>query len=206
MEYSYGDADDAWQEVALAVARSDAKLLVCDVAVAERYSRRAHDYWDDDDEYRGTHRRHHSYGEEGEDDEMGRDGDHYGEEEGEEDEMGRFRHHDGEEEWMDDDRSRKEGLLRFLHERASVWVGLPGQEEWLHQAAQRFVGASSDEDRRVEIAFVEGLDGGTRAKSSSSVYYAKLMKKLLVDGSCVQKEGSRLRKMLSDQALSESKR
>lgn len=35
MEYSYGDADDAWQEVALAVARSDAKLLVCDVAVAE---------------------------------------------------------------------------------------------------------------------------------------------------------------------------
>eukprot|EP00966_Prymnesium_polylepis_P156833 3623805-Prymnesium_polylepis.1 len=34
-EHAYGDADDAWQEVALTIGNSDVKVLICDVAIAE---------------------------------------------------------------------------------------------------------------------------------------------------------------------------
>ena len=60
----------------------------------------------------------------------------------------------------------------YAQERASVWVGLPGQEQWLHEAAQRFVNAEGGDAKAAEMATIEGGE-----KSATSTYYLKVSHK-----------------------------
>ncbi|KAL1510342.1 hypothetical protein AB1Y20_006658 [Prymnesium parvum] len=268
-EYSYGDDDDAWQEVALVVGASKANVLLCDVLIQEPRSR-YHDRYDEEG-YMGREDDHYGEGEPPADEYGEREtaeDDHYGERDAAEDgqygerELAEDReyggsdppseeselpgHHDDDEDehtgWRENqdlahrfdisletlpqfvffpagstptDMSQaqlyegprgKDDFLNFLHMTANVWVGLPGQEDWLHSAAQRFLSASEHAERMAEIELVESLEGGTRSKSTSSVYYAKVMRKLLSDGAFIEREATRLKKMIDDSSLSQSKR
>ena len=227
-EYAYGDAQDAWQELAASIAKSGVPALLGDVLLQQVTCGPGSSYTASLDRapltraacHRGSSNpmrtracfsqmhsghRHHNYHGMDDDDDYHRD--HYAEDEDHYDEE-RARladHYDGDEYPSDDDDDgyrenqdlaarfdvslealpqfvyfpkgvsaaeasqhevyegahEYDPLLRFLQARAGIWVGLPGQEEWLHDAAQRFVVSAEGEAREALITQVkEAGEGG----------------------------------------------
>merc|ERR1712196_148835 len=93
----------------------------------------------------------------------------------------------------------KDNLLRFMQEKANVWVGLPGQVKELHVLAKAFTAASADE-RAKSIAKAQ------EAGDEASKYYAKVMTKVNADEGFVAKETARLTKMLDDGSVAAAKK
>lgn len=198
-EYSYGDADDAWREVGKAIGKSDAKLFICDVSIAEPAS-----------PYQN--RGEYNYGEDSEpppdEDEDPTDAwrdnqdlaARYGVSLETMPQFVYFPQGPNAEPKTYEGPHTQEAILQFLQERARVWVGLPGQEQRLHEAAQKFLEA--DAEARAEI--IASIEGGE--KSETSPYYLKVMKKMAADDEFIGKEVKRLRKMMDDSSLSQKKR
>jgi endoplasmic reticulum protein 29 len=195
-EYPYGDADDAYKELAKAVGDSDAAALVATIGVADPPS----------PPYRGEYSEAGESEDEEEVDPNGwRDN---------QDLAARFSidlesfpqfllfpagWKDGTPPAKFEGGHTKENFLRFLQDKAGVWIGLPGQVKELHDLAQGFAAASADE-RKKALAAAEALD------DESAKYYAKVMKKIEASADFVEKETARLTKMLDDGSVAQGKK
>merc|ERR1712216_71832 len=98
---------------------------------------------------------------------------------------------------------KSDAFLRFVQEKAGVWVGLPGQVATLDALAKEF--ATGDKDavlKKVEAA-VKALD---EKDAESGKYYAKVMSKAKAAADFVQKETDRLQKMVDDGSVTAAKK
>jgi hypothetical protein len=204
-EYPYGESDDAWKEVGVAVGGSDAKLLLAHVGVSDTPS-----------PYRGEEYRGEYGGEEDEeeaDPNAWRDNQDLAarfsvpitaDDEGESNGMPKFFFFAAD--WKEgsapvayEGEPTKDGLLRFAQDRANVWIGLPGQVKELHVMAQSFAAASAD-DRAKAVATAQA------DSSEAGKYYAKVMQKIVVAPDFVSKEVARLTKMKDDGSVAAAKK
>lgn len=197
-EYPYGDADDAFKAFAAAVGGSGAKALVASVGVSDPPSPPSRgeysEYQEEEDE------------DEDADPNSWRDNQDVAE---------RFNvdlesfpqflyfgagHTFGESPVKYEGEHTKDSFLRFLQDKAGVWIGLPGQVQELHELAQGFVAASAD-GRKDAIATCEA-----HPDTEAGKYYAKVMTK--IDGSAdfATKETTRLTKMLDDGSVAPAKK
>jgi len=196
-EYSYGDADDAFKEVAKTIGESSAKVLVCEVGVAEPPS-----------PYQGED----SYGEGAmeqppEDPDAWRENQDLADRFGvSEDEYPKFiffaaGYQRDSSPLVFEGPHEKDALLRFVQEKAAIWIGLPGQDEQLHLLAKEYAAATADARKAVaEKARALGSSGSTAS------YYLKVMDKAISDEAFLGKETARLRKIVDDGSLSQNKR
>jgi len=204
-EYPYGDTDDAWKEVGVAVGGSDAKLLLAHVGVSDVPS-----------PYRGEE--YHGEGGYGEEEEE-KDPNAYRDnqdlaarfavniaedDEGESTGMPKFLYFPAD--WREgsapvayEGEPTKDGLLRFAQDRAGVWVGLPGQVKALHVLAQGF--AAADAEGRAKARAAAQADS-----SEAGQYYAKVMAKIEKAPDFVSKEVARLTKMKDDGSVAAAKK
>lgn len=196
-EYPYGDADDAWKDFAKTVSESDASVFVCNVGVADKPT-----------PYRGES----EYGESpppSDDEDFDEDAWRENQDLAERFDVSleafpqffffpagwkpgtKPTHFEGE--------HTKENFLRFLQDKANVWVGLPGQVKELHEIAKGFIAASADE-RAKAIATAQA------SEDEAAKYYAKVMQKTDADSNFVTKETARLTKMLDDGSVAAAKK
>lgn len=196
-EYPYGDSDDAWKEFGAAVGDSGAAVLVANVGVADPPS-----------PYRGEEGR---YGEgapppdEEPDENAWRENQDLAE---------RFSvsleafpkflffpagWKDGSKPVVFEGEETKDSFMRFVQEKANVWIGLPGQVKELHALAQSFLAASSEEQAKALATAQAGTD-------EASKYYAKVMAKASTDAGFVPKEIARLTKMMDDGSVAAAKK
>lgn len=197
-EYPYGDADDAFKAFAGAVGDSNAKALIATVGVADPPS----------PPYRGEYSEY----QEEEDDEEEADPNGWRDNQ---DIAARFNvdlesfpqflyfgpgHKFGEQPVKYEGEHTKDSFLRFLQDKAGVWIGLPGQAQELHELAQGFAAASAD-DRKAAIATCEAHPDTEVGK-----YYAKVMTKIDANADFADKEIARLTKMLDDGSVAPAKK
>jgi hypothetical protein len=205
-EYPYGDSDDAWKEVGVAVGGSDAKLLLAHVGVSDTPS-----------PYKGEEYQGEGGG--GEEEEEEKDPNAYRDnqdlaarfsvpiaedDEGDNTGMPKFLYFAAD--WKEgaapvayEGEPTKDGLLRFAQDRAGVWVGLPGQVKALHVLAQGFAAASAD-------GRTKALAAAQADSSESGKYYAKVMAKVQGAPDFVSKEIARLTKMKDDGSVAAAKK
>lgn len=200
-EYSYGDEDDAWKEFGKVVGDSDANALIGNVGVADAPS--------------PPSRGEYSEGEYGEGGPPADDEDF--------DPNGWRDNQDIAERfsisleafpqylffpagWKEGDapvkyegEQTKDGFLRFLQDKANVWIGLPGQVKSLHLCGQTFATASADERKKC-IATAQTFT------DEAGKYYAKVMAKIDANADFAAKEVARLTKMLDDGSVAANKK
>lgn len=175
-EYSYGDEHDAWKELAGKVGDSSANMLTADVGVSE--------YGDKDNSDLSDR-----YSIKSED-------------------FPQYRlwlkgsaHTDTPIVYKGD--KKYDGFLRFLQEKAGVWIGLPGQVKVLDDLAKEFVkGNKAAVTKQAEEA-VKTLDA---KDAESGKYYVKLMSKISEKADFVAKETERLQKMIDDGSVKAAKK
>jgi len=174
-EYSYGDEHDAWKEFAATVGSSSANMLVADVGVSEYGDKDNSDISD-------------RYSIKSED-------------------FPQYRL------WLKDSGSpgaptiyagekKADGFLRFVQEKAGVWIGLPGQVKELDTIAKAFVNGDKSALQQAEKA----VTAAEAKDSDSAKYYLKVMKKMGEKADFVQKETARLEKMISDGSVKAGKK
>jgi endoplasmic reticulum protein 29 len=173
-EYAYGDDHDAWKKFAAEVGGSSAAMLVADVGVSE--------YGDKDNKDLADRFSIKT------------------------DEFPQYRlflkgsstsptSYTGEKKY--------EGFLRFVQEKAGVWVGLPGQIKELDALAKEFVKG----DKAAVLAKAESAAKALETKDEDSgKYYVKVMQKASEKGNFVTKETERLQKMIEDGAVKADKK
>ena len=196
-EYPYGDADDAWKEAATAVGQSDAKVLIANIGVADPPSPYR------GEEYRGE------YGGGPEDEDFDENAWRENQDLAE-----RFsvsleafpKYFFFPADWKDgsapvpfEGEESKDNFLRFVQEKAGVWVGMPGQVKELHVLAKGFA-AASDAEKQAALKTAEA------SKDEAGKYYAKVMTKVMASADFVAKETSRLTKMMDDGSVAVGKK
>jgi endoplasmic reticulum protein 29 len=175
-EYSYGDEHDAWKELAGKVGDSSADMLSCDVGVSE--------YGDKDNSDIAER-----YSIKSED-------------------FPQYRlftkgtPSSGQPIVYSGDK-KYDAFLRFLQEKAGVWIGLPGQVKTLDELAKEFVSG----DKKKVIKKAEAAAGALEAKDADSgKYYVKVMQKIAEKADFVTKETDRLQKMIDDGSVKADKK
>jgi len=93
----------------------------------------------------------------------------------------------------------KDGFLRFLQDKAGVWIGLPGQVKELHALAKAYAAASADVKK-------SSLAEAMKYTDDAGKYYAKVMGKIDKAADFVEKETARLTKMLDDGSVAAAKK
>ena len=93
----------------------------------------------------------------------------------------------------------KDNFLRFVQEKAGVWVGMPGQVKELHVLAKGFA-AASDAEKQAALKTAEA------SKDEAGKYYAKVMTKVMASADFVAKETARLTKMMDDGSVAAGKK
>lgn len=91
----------------------------------------------------------------------------------------------------------EEAMLRFIQEKAEVWIGLPGQSSQLHAIAKEFVGSGDQ-------AAVLTRAGAAASGDADSKFYLKVMKRTLDDANFLEKERSRLKRMVGDGSVKQA--
>jgi len=166
-EYSYGDEHDAWKDFAKTVGESSADVLVCDVGVSE--------YGDKDNSDISDRFAIKS------------------------DDFPQYRF------WSKGSKSstdpivyssdkKKDDFLRFIQEKAGVWIGLPGQVKEMDALAKEFMKASD----KAAVATKAGALKVDDKDAEAAKYYVKVMTKGAADADFVSKETARLKKMMDD--------
>jgi len=175
-EYAYGDEHDAWKKFAAEVGDSSADMLVCDVGVSE--------YGDKENSDLSERYAIKS------------------------DDFPQYRL------WTKGTGSsatpvsfagekKYEGFLRFVQEKAGVWVGLPGQVKELDELAKEFMTG----DKSAVLKKAEGAAKAVEAKDADSgKYYVKVMQKIAEKADFVTKETDRLQKMIDDGSVKADKK
>merc|ERR1712139_592585 len=97
---------------------------------------------------------------------------------------------------------KADAFLRFVQEKAGVWVGLPGQVKELDALAKEFMSAK-DRAKIVKKAEAVKVD---EKDADSAKYYAKVMTKASADAEFVTKETARLKKMMDDGSVKADKK
>jgi len=174
-EYSYGDEHDAWKDFAAKLGDSAADMLVGDVGVSE--------YGDKDNSDLAERYAIKS------------------------DDFPQFRlflkgtastgsplSYSGD--------KKSDAFLRYVQEKAGVWVGLPGQIKELDEIAKGFGKGSDDLIKKAEAA-VKALDD---KDADSGKYYVKVMTKIKSSAEFVKKETERLQKMVDDGSVTPAKK
>ena len=174
-EYSYGDEHDAWKDFAATVGGSSADALIADVGVSEYGDK---DNSDLSDRYSIKSDAFPQYrfwakGTPASKDPVAFSGD-----------------------------KKKDEFLRFLQEKAGVWIGLPGQVKEMDVLAKEFKGAS---DKKAIITKAEAAAGTVDDKEAAK-YYLKLMTKAAADADFLTKENTRLKKMMDDGSVKAAKK
>jgi len=175
-EYSYGDEHDAWKELAGKVGDSSADMLSCDVGVSE--------YGDKDNSDIAERFSIKS------------------------DDFPQYRlftkgtSSSGTPITYTGDK-KYDAFLRFLQEKAGVWIGLPGQVKTLDGLAKEFVSG----DKKAVLKKAEKAAGALEAKDADSgKYYVKVMGKVSEKADFVAKETERLQKMIDDGSVKAAKK
>jgi endoplasmic reticulum protein 29 len=174
-EYSYGDEHDAFKDFAATVGGSSADALVCDVGVSE--------YGDKDNSDLAERFSIKT------------------------DSFPQFRF------WAKGKASstdpivfsgdkKKDEFLRFLQEKAGVWIGLPGQVKEMDALAKEFKTSS---DKAAVVKKAEAVAAKADDKDAAK-YYVKLMTKAAADDSFLTKEVARLKKMVDDGSVKPAKK
>jgi endoplasmic reticulum protein 29 len=175
-EYSYGDEHDAWKELCAKVGDSSADMLTADVGVSEYGDK---DNSDISDRYSIKTEDFPQYrlwtkGSPHTTTPVSYSGD-----------------------------KKYDGFLRFLQEKAGVWIGLPGQVKALDDLAKEFVKG----DKSAVIKKAEEAVKSLEAKDTDSgKYYVKLMTKISEKADFVGKETERLQKMIDDGSVKAAKK
>jgi len=175
-EYSYGDEHDAWKELAGKIGDSSADMLTADVGVSEYGDKDNSDISD-------------RYSIKSED-------------------FPQYRL------WLKGSGStatpvsyagekKYDGFLRFLQEKAGVWIGLPGQIKVLDGLAKTFASGDKPAVIKEAEAAVKALDA---KDAESGKYYVKVMGKLADKADFVTKETERLQKMIDDGSVKAAKK
>merc|ERR1719217_134525 len=196
-EYPYGDSDDAWKDFGATVGDSGAAVLVANVGVADPPS-----------PYRGEEGR---YGEGAPPPDEDVDEDAWRENQDLAERFGvsleafpKFLYFpagwkEGTKPVAFEGEETKDSFLRFVQEKADVWIGLPGQVKELHILAQSFLAASADEQAK-------SLATAQAATDEAGKYYAKVTGKASADAEFVTKETARLKKMMDDGSVAAAKK
>ena len=95
-----------------------------------------------------------------------------------------------------------DGFLRFIQEKADVWIGLPGQVKELDALAKEFTGAK---DKAAVIKKAEKVSVDQK-DADSAKYYVKVMTKASDAADFVTKETTRLKKMMDDGSVKAEKK
>jgi endoplasmic reticulum protein 29 len=173
-EYSYGDEHDAWKGFAKTVADSSADVLVCDVGVSE--------YGDKDNSDIAERFSIDSA-----------DFPQY-----------RFWSKSSTDPIKYTGEKKQDDFLRFLQEKAGVWIGLPGQVKELDALAKEFIKAS---DKAAVVKKAEAAAKSVDSKDADAAkYYVKVMTKTSADSGFVTKETARLKKMQDDGSVKADKK
>merc|ERR1711920_1155417 len=96
---------------------------------------------------------------------------------------------------------KTEEFLRFAHEKAGAWIGLPGQIKELDELAKELVESA---DKAAVIKKAEAAAANSNEETAK--YYVKVMQKLGADAEFVTKEGTRLKRMMDDASVKASKK
>jgi endoplasmic reticulum protein 29 len=176
-EYSYGDEHDAWKEFAKTVGESSADMLVADVGVSEYGDK---DNSDISDRYSIKS-----------------------------DDFPQYRL------WLKGSAAtaapvsfaaakKSDEFLRFIQEKAAVWIGMAGQVKALDDLAKEFVSAS---DKAAVFKKAEAVAKAVDEKDAESAkYYVKVMGKAVADDGFFNKETERLKKMIDDGSVKPAKK
>jgi len=175
-EYSYGDEHDAWKELAAKVGDSSADMLTADVGVSEYGDK---DNSDISDRYSINSEDFPQYrlflkGTPSSGEALKYTGD-----------------------------KKYDGFLRFLQEKASVWIGLPGQVKELDALAKTFGSGDKAAVLKEAEAAVKSL---AEKDADSGKYYVKVMGKVAEKPDFVAKETERLQKMIDDGSVKAAKK
>ena len=175
-EYSYGDEHDAWKDFAAKVGDSSADMLVADIGVSE--------YGDKDNSDLAERYSIKS------------------------DDFPQYRL------WLKSKGSatepegykgdkKSDAFLRFVQEKAGVWIGLPGQVKELDALAKKFSAGNKDKVLKEAEAAAKKIDA---KETDSAKYYVKVMSKAIETDGFVAKETGRLQKMIDDGSVKASKK
>jgi endoplasmic reticulum protein 29 len=175
-EYSYGDEHDAWKELAGKVGDSSADMLTADVGVSE--------YGDKDNS--DISERYSIKSEDFPQYRLWLKGSAH---------SATPLSYSGEKKY--------DGFLRFLQEKAGVWIGLPGQVKALDELAKEFVKGDKAAVMKKAEAAVKTLE---TKDADSGKYYVKLMSKISEKADFVAKETERLQKMIDDGSVKAAKK
>ena len=93
-------------------------------------------------------------------------------------------------------------FLRFIQEKADVWIGLPGQVKELDALAKEFASAK---DKAAVIKKAEKVSVDEK-DADSAKYYVKVMTKASDAADFVTKETARLKKMMDDGSVKAEKK
>eukprot|EP00325_Prymnesiales_sp_UTEX-LB-985_P035290 CAMPEP_0174719864 /NCGR_PEP_ID=MMETSP1094-20130205/32176_1 /TAXON_ID=156173 /ORGANISM="Chrysochromulina brevifilum, Strain UTEX LB 985" /LENGTH=236 /DNA_ID=CAMNT_0015920255 /DNA_START=27 /DNA_END=737 /DNA_ORIENTATION=- len=175
-EYSYGDEHDAWKELAAKVGDSSADMLCADVGVSE--------YGDKDNSDISER-----YSIKSED-------------------FPQYRlwlkgsaHSATPVSYSGD--KKYDAFLRFLQEKASVWIGLPGQIKVFDELAKTFASGNKAALLKEAEKAAQSLDA---KDADSGKYYVKVMGKISEKADFVTKETERLQKMIDDGSVKAAKK
>jgi endoplasmic reticulum protein 29 len=175
-EYSYGDEHDAWKAFAAKVGDSSADLLVADVGVSE-YGDKDNSDLSERYSIKSDDFPHYRLWLKGK---------------GSSAEAETFK---GE--------TKEDAFLRFVQEKAGVWIGLPGQIKALDDLAKEFAAG----DKAAVLKQAEAATKALEAKDSDSgKYYVKVMGKVIATDDFVKKETDRLQKMIEDGSVKATKK
>merc|ERR1719198_1901542 len=174
-EYSYGDEHDAWKDFAKTVGESSADMLVCDVGVSEYGDKDNSDLSARFDIKNDDFPQYRFWGK------------------GSSAEKAPITY-SGE--------KKSDDFLRFIQEKAGVWIGLPGQVKELDMLAKEFASAT---DKAAVIKKAEAVKVDEK-DADSAKYYTKVMTKASADAEFVTKETARLKKMMDDGSVKQEKK
>lgn len=174
-EYSYGDEHDAWKDFAKTVGESSADVLICDVGVSE--------YGDKDNSDISERFSIKT------------------------DDFPAYRF------WAKGSASstdpvayssakKKDDFLRFIQEKAGVWIGLAGQVKEMDALAKEFMKATD----KAAVAKKAGEVKVDEKDADAAKYYVKVMTKGAADADFVSKETKRLQKMMEDGSVKATKK
>ena len=92
-------------------------------------------------------------------------------------------------------------FLRFIQEKAGAWVGLPGQVKELDALAKKWLSG----DKAAALKEATALTPDDK-DADSHKYYCKVMTKGEADAGYIEKETTRLKKMIDDGSVKEDKK
>jgi len=93
-------------------------------------------------------------------------------------------------------------FLKFVQDSAGAWIGLPGQIKALDEIAKQFVSGEGDKAELLAKADSAAKESG----EEMGKYYVKVMTKLSSDSGFVEKEKTRLDKMMEDGSVKAAKK